>query len=181
MAAANDELLEKAHWFDMQALTEIYDLFSPGIYRYALRLLGDPLQAEDCVADTFSRFLHALKQGGGPRNQLQAYLYRIAHNWITDRYRREPLPPLELGEQTPASSGIPDEAGADVVEQARLRAALFRLTPEQRQVVVLKFVEGWENEAIAEMMKKPLGAVKALQHRALGALKRWLLAEEKNK
>ncbi len=175
MAAEKDELLERARRFDLQALADIYDQFSPGVYRYALRLLGDPLLAEDCVADSFSRFLTALKNGGGPQDHLQAYLYRIAHNWITDHYRRQPPPPLELDEHIPAEAGQP----GDVLEQARLRAALFRLTPEQRQVVVLKFVEGWENDAVAGMMNKPLSAVKALQHRALNALKRMLLPEEK--
>jgi RNA polymerase sigma-70 factor (ECF subfamily) len=49
------------------------------------------------------------------------------------------------------------------------------LTPDQRQVVILKFLEGWSNAEVAETLNKPVGAVKSLQHRALGALRRILL------
>src|SRR5512146_2939232 len=91
------ELIKRAHSLEDQALTEIYDRWSPGLYRYALRLLGEADLAEECVADTYSRFLQILRDGGGPREFLQAYLYRTAHNWITDHYRRNPvhLVPLE--------------------------------------------------------------------------------------
>lgn len=171
-------LLNKAQRFDLDALAQIYDLYSPGLYRYALRLLGDPHQAEDCVADTFSRFLQALRGGGGPQSHLQAYLYRIAHNWITDSYRRQPPPPLELNEQHPDLKENPAGQATQRLEQANLRAALVRLTPDQRQVVILKFLEGWDNEKIAESVNKPVTAIKALQHRALAALRRMLVEND---
>jgi RNA polymerase sigma-70 factor (ECF subfamily) len=169
-------LLERARQFDRQALAEIYDLYSPGLYRYAMRRLGDPQLAEECVAETFSRFLHALRDGKGPRDFLQAYLYRVAHNWITDLYRREP-PPEPLDEAEPALTTDPDVAAEQALRDDRLRRALRGLTPEQQQVILLKFVEEWENEAIARALNKPVGAVKSLQHRALAKLQR-LLSEE---
>jgi RNA polymerase sigma-70 factor, ECF subfamily len=48
------------------------------------------------------------------------------------------------------------------------------LTPDQRQAIILKYLEDWENNAIAQAMNKPVGAVKALQHRGLEALRRIL-------
>src|SRR5512138_184862 len=95
---SEQDLLNGARALDMQALAAIYDRYSPGLYAYAMRLLGDECQAEDCVAETFSRFLKSLRAGQGPEEHLQAYLYRIAHNWITDLYRRQPPPPFELDE-----------------------------------------------------------------------------------
>ena len=77
-------ILERAKRFEAQALEEIFDTFSPGIYRYAFRLLGDADLARECMSETFSRFLQAVKREGGPDNYLQAYLYRITHNWFTD-------------------------------------------------------------------------------------------------
>ena len=74
---------------DPEVLEQVYDLYSPGLYRYAYRLLGDDQLAEDCVSETFSRFLTALRVERGPEKNLKAYLYRIAHNWITDYYRSE--------------------------------------------------------------------------------------------
>jgi RNA polymerase sigma-70 factor (ECF subfamily) len=176
----NSDLLLRAKCFDLQALGEVYDLYSPGLYGYAFRLLGDASLAEDCVSETFSRFLQALKAGKGPQDYLQAYLYRIAHNWITDHYRRQPPPPLSLEEEHGLSESHPEQETAHRQEQEQVRAALQRLTPEQRQVVVLKFLEGWSNETIANAIDKPVGAVKSLQHRALDSLRRMLAGGKKD-
>jgi len=56
--------------------------------------------------------------------------------------------------------------------------ALRRLTPDQQQVIALKYLEGWENKEIAISLKKPVGAIKSLQHRALASLKKNLKSEE---
>ena len=172
------ELLQRARAYDQTALASIYDDYSPRIYRYAWRLLGDEALAEECVADSFSRFLQALRDKRGVQDHLQAYLYRIAHNWITDRYRRQPPAALELSEALP-------DPGDDLFAQAessircqQVRSALKMLTPDQRQVVVLKFLEGLSNDEIARSVRRPVTAVKALQHRALAALRRLLPAEE---
>ena len=85
----NDErsLLQRASQLDEKALVEVFDCYHAGIYRYAMRLTGEAHLAEECTSETFLRFLNALHKGMGPREHLQAYLYRIAHNWITDHYR----------------------------------------------------------------------------------------------
>ena len=167
--------MERAKRFEAQVLEEIFDTFSPGIYRYAFRLLGDEDLARECMSETFSRFLVALKRESGPDNYLQAYLYRIAHNWVTDFYRSKTPPTLPLDSETPASpANEPHQALAEKMMKLQLRDALTLLTPDQRQVIVLKYLEDWENEAIARTLNKPVGAVKALQHRALEALRRIL-------
>jgi RNA polymerase sigma-70 factor (ECF subfamily) len=175
-----NDLLKKASRMDQEALAEIYDRFSPGVYRYALRQLGDAALAEDCVAETFSRFLKALSRGGGPRRYLQAYLYRTAHNWISDHFRRKthdlvPFDPGAIVDPSPP----PEQKAVARAEQRQVQEALAELTPDQRQVVVLKYLEGWSNQDIAVTMDKTVGAVKALQNRALSGLKRQLLREEK--
>lgn len=173
------DLLKKASRMDLQALAEIYDQYSPRVYRYALRQLGDTALAEDCVAETFSRFLKALSRGGGPKKYLQAYLFRTAHNWISDHFRRKKPEFVSLDPDSHVDpSPRPEQEAVSRSEQRRVRAALARLTPEQRQVVVLKFLEGWSNQDIAVTMDKTVGAVKALQNRALSGLKRQLLPEE---
>jgi RNA polymerase sigma-70 factor, ECF subfamily len=177
MSTAEEILLHRAHNFDLESLGEIYDTYSPRVYRYAVRLLGDPDLAEECVSETFQRFLVALKNGGGPQDHLQAYLYRIAHNWITDQYRRQP-PVLELSEYLSDENANPAQHALDRIDQSLVRSALMRLTPDQRQVIILRFLEGWDNEETARIMDKPYGAIKALQHRALETLKRLLLSEK---
>lgn len=177
MTTVNEQhLLTRAQRFDLDALAEIYDLYSPGLYAYAMRLLGDSSQADDCVAETFRRYLQALKAGKGPKHHLKAYLYRIAHNWITDQYRRQPLPSLSLeGDPPLPTDQHPEQEADERLEREQVRRALQCLTPEQRQVIMLKYVEGWENQAIAAALNKPVGAVKSLQHRALESLRRILL------
>src|SRR4030066_1051969 len=165
-------IIERARRFESQALEEIFDKFSPGIYRYAYRLLGDADLAQDCMSETFSRFLAALKQENGPDTFLQAYLYRIAHNWVTDYYRSKVPASLPLDDLVTADpADEPHQVVTNGMESQQLRAALTLLTPDQRQVIVLKYLDDWENEAIAQTLHKHIGAVKALQHRALAALR----------
>jgi RNA polymerase sigma-70 factor (ECF subfamily) len=174
--ASEKQLIKGARKFNQQTLAEIYDRYSPGIFRYAVRLLNDSEQAENCVSETFSRFLTALQRGGGPKDHLQAYLYRIAQNWITDQYRRQPSLPLDAEFAVDPDPKVdPQSASADAIIREQVRNALMKLTPDQRRVVVLKFLEGWSNIEVAEAMGKPVGAVKSLQHRALAALRRLLL------
>jgi RNA polymerase sigma-70 factor, ECF subfamily len=173
------ELLEGAKRLDTKALAAIYDQFNRGIYIYSLRLLGEHDLAEECVAETFSRFLHALHTGSGPQQYLQAYLYRIAHNWITDSYRSQASFSTELDEnladeERPSLPQSLDES----LEQARIRAALRQLSDDQRQVIALRFLEGWENEDVAAALNKPIGAIRALQHRAIASLRK-ILTEDK--
>jgi len=175
------DLLQGARRFDQQALGDIYDLYSGKLYAYAMRLLGSQELAEDCVADTFSRFLLALKNGGGPQDFLQAYLYRIAHNWITDTYRRQPPPALELREELAAKDKSVELRAEENIQQNRLRSALRMLTEDQRQVIVLRFLEDMENEEVAAVLQKEVGAVKALQHRAVASLRRILAPLEDRK
>jgi RNA polymerase sigma-70 factor (ECF subfamily) len=169
------QLLRLAKEYDQQALVEIYDLYSPGLYRYAVRLLNNPDLAEDCVAESFSRLLSALHKKGGPKKNLRAYLYRIAHNWITDQYRRE-IPEQTIddidqqADPSPTTSHLVDES----LEREKVRTAIRNLTPDQRQVILLKFLEGWSNAEVAESLNKPVGAVKSLQHRALRSLRQKL-------
>jgi RNA polymerase sigma-70 factor (ECF subfamily) len=172
--SAEKELLKAALRFEQKALAQIYDLYSPELYRYAARFLGDASVAEDCVAETFSRFLKAIHAKRGPKDYLKAYLYRIAHNWIADYYRRTP-DVIELKETHPdLDNNAPEQEASLRMRQAQVRMAMQQLTPDQQQVIALKYLEGWKNEEIAEAVKKPVGAVKSLQHRALAQLKKHL-------
>lgn len=168
-------LLHGARIFDPDCLAEIYDRYSPELYAYAWRLLGDANLAEDCTAEVFTRLLSALRTGGGPNDHLRAYLYRSAHNWVTDHYRRRP--PLDLDENLPSGAVGPEAQTEQGQRQRRMRAALLRLTPEQRQVVLLRYYQQLDPGETAAAVGRPLGAVKSMQHRALAALRR-LLSEE---
>jgi RNA polymerase sigma-70 factor (ECF subfamily) len=165
--------------FNKQDLIDIYEHHSPGIYRYAFRLLGNQNVTEDCVSETFSRFLGAVRRGGGPTDNVQAYLYRVAHNWITDYYRRRPLPelPLEAGEHTEPGSN-PDSLVSEALEREQVRAAILRLPPEQQQIIQLRFLESWSHEEISQVLSKTADATRSMQYRALVSLRRMLIDEK---
>ncbi len=174
-----DAWLPQAYQLNEQALSDLYQMLSPRLYRYAYRLLGNAADAEDIVAETFHRLLLALRHGNGPRQHLSAYLYRIAHNLITDRYRRQPLPELPFDEALEAGDADRPEISAPLrIAQERARSALWQLTPDQRLVITLKYFEGLSNEEVAAALGKPIGAVKSLQHRGLEALRRILQTEQ---
>ena len=158
---------------DKQALIEIYEHHSSGIFRYAYRMLDDHDLAEDCVADTFHRFLVAV-QKGTPFENTRAYLYRIAHNWITDHYRRQP-PAIALDEDYhKAPEGNPSQIVGEELDRQRVRSALLRLSPEQRQVIELRFMENWSHNEVADALGKSIEATRALQYRAVEALRQIL-------
>ena len=176
--SAERELLQAALRFDQKALAQIYDLYSPELYRYAARFLGDPTVADDCVADTFSRFLKAIHARRGPKDYLRAYLYRIAHNWVADYYRRAP-DVVELKDTQPQDENSPEQEADLRMRQAQTRKAILQLTPDQQQVITFKYLQGMNNEEVAQALHKPVGAVKSLQHRALARLEK-ILSKEKS-
>lgn len=171
------ELLRQASQLNTKALAEIYDTYSPGIYRYSMRLLGDMTLAEDCVAETFARFLKSLQERRGPCDNLQAYLYRIVHNQIVDLYRSN-KETFELSDAIRSEADVPEEEAAKRIRQKQVRRAIRHLTPDQQHVISLKYLEDRSNEEVARALKKPVGAIKSIQHRALKSLFR--LLEEKS-
>lgn len=170
----DEGLISRIQEFDMSALEWVYDQYNEAIYWYGYRLLGSQDRAEECVAETFSRFLQALKNGKGPKKYVRPYLYRMAHNWITDQYRRAIPEDEGLPENHPSQNNFPEEIAIDRFECQRIRKILLDLPENQRQAIVLKFLEGLENQEIATAMNKPVGAVKALQHRGLKTLRKKL-------
>lgn len=162
--------------YNRSDLITIYEQHNGELFRYAYRLLDDAALAEDCVSETFSRFLKAVRDGLGPVENVRAYLYRVAHNWITDYYRRQPLPLLSLDAELHAEAdNNPSQLVTDEMERERVRLALLRLPPEQRQVIELRFLEDWPHDAVAAALGKSIEATRTLQHRALVSLRRSLL------
>lgn len=160
-----------------QALIEIYEQQSPRLFRYAFRLLGNSDLAEECVAETFSRFLKAVQNGGARPDNVQAYLYRMAHNWIIDHYRSDETEELDA-ERHVDTHGNPAAVLTRQMEQERVRRALMQLSAVQRQVILLRFLEDWSHEQVSAAIGKSIEATRAIQHRALSALRALLVEQE---
>ncbi|MEJ2759341.1 MAG: sigma-70 family RNA polymerase sigma factor [Anaerolineales bacterium] len=181
MNNTDTELLNLAKDFDQTALTNIYDRYSTALYRYAYHQTGNQQIAEDCVSETFSRFLKALQNKRGPKDYLKAYLYRIAHNWITDLYRRKSSTEESLNEvefALPAENAKVEATVLKGITAETLRQQIARLNQAQRQVIVLKHLEGLGNAEVAEIIGKNVGSVKALNSRGLNNLRKFLNEDE---
>ncbi|MBN1248070.1 MAG: sigma-70 family RNA polymerase sigma factor [Anaerolineae bacterium] len=172
---SGEELLRRAQNWDESALAEIYDTFGPPIHRYIYRKTGNLDAAQDLTSETFHRFLLALKRGGGPREHLSGWLYRVAHNLIVDYYRDQPdVPHAALDDADPSRPATQDEHVARKDRASRARAALLALTPLQRQVISLRYLEEMSLKDTAAVLGRTVGSIKALQHRAIDSLQRLL-------
>ena len=165
--------------FDRQSLITCYERYNGELYRFAYRLLGDAATAEDCVSETFYRFLKVVRDGRGPLENTRAYLYRVARNWVTDYYRGQAYSPTTLDNELDGDpEANPSSLVAEQLEHERVRAAVLRLPPDQQQVIMLRFVEEWSHEEVAAALGKSIEATRTLQHRALAALRQQLRLEE---
>ena len=175
--AVSDEhnLLMRAREYDTAALGELYDQYAPKIYSYILYQVCDDCLAEDLTANVFRKVLDAVLTSKAWQQSFTSWLYRIAHNAVVDHYRRnknnESLP---LDERLVAASDDPVAAVESRLSREDIKQALLALTLDQREVVALKFFEGFSNLETAQVMGKTEGAIKSLQYRALGALRRQL-------
>jgi RNA polymerase sigma-70 factor (ECF subfamily) len=174
-------LIRLAQQGEAEACAALYDHHYDAVYRYCYYRVSDVTQAQDLTSEVFVRMVEKLDTYRARGRPLLAWLYTIARNLITDMHRhngKAAYIPLEEV-TTFGQDGRQDMArGVDRrLEADCLAAALRHLTEEQRQVVLLRFMEDYRNGQVARILDKSEGAIKALQHRALKSLRRALEKE----
>jgi len=177
--SSEDALLEGAIRAEPAALGMLYDLYVEKIYAYIYHRVGQADLAEDLTGQVFMRMLEAVRTGRVWHTSFSGWLYRIAHNLVVDHYRRKKRATIvDLDDAAPvrAQTGDPIDSMESQFERERLRAALAKLTDEQAQVIGLRFLEDLSIAEVAQIMDKTEGAVKALQYRAVLALRRVMQA-----
>ncbi|MEE9618046.1 MAG: sigma-70 family RNA polymerase sigma factor [Anaerolineae bacterium] len=173
------QLIERARRGNRGALGELYRRHVDAIYRYVHLRVGDPTVAEDLTAEVFLRALEGLGEYRYTGVPLIAWLYRIARARTADHWRRAGrYQEIELSDKIAATGSDPEVIASARIERSDLVAALRRLTDNQQQVIILRFVEEMSLAQAAAVMGKTVGAVKALQHRALASLAR-LMGEQR--
>ena len=158
----------------------LYDRHVAAIYRYVYYRVRDDAEAEDLTSDVFIRALKAMPRYE-PRQAFLAWLYRIARNAVIDRARKgNRQVSFEDALEHPGVDKIvePDAEILAHSDSATLRDALQKLTPLQREVVVLRFLEGYSTLEIAGMVGKREGTVRGIQFRAIGALRQLIPSRE---
>jgi RNA polymerase sigma-70 factor (ECF subfamily) len=162
------------------AVTRVYTAYAPALFRFFLAAVGDRPTAEDLTSDVFKSAIEDLPRFRGPVEALGGWLFGIAHHDLSDYRRRQArnrVQPLdELLEEAAAAGGAvdPEEVALDRVEGDRVLAALRLLTPDQREVLLLRLVANLTAPEAAGILNKSTDAVKALQHRGLASLARVL-------
>jgi RNA polymerase sigma-70 factor (ECF subfamily) len=170
------DLLQQARQLEEGALTRIFDEYYEPIYRYVYRHMGVAQVAEDLVAEVFHSFLEELKMKRGPSTHLRAWLYRVAHNMMVDEIRRNKRRIHETldEESSPGVDGGMSDRLQQSMAQQFTQQALEQLTDKQRDVLVLRYIQGLEIEEVATTLNMTTGTVKSLQHRGLEAMRRYL-------
>ena len=158
---------------DPQAIGAVNDQLYPEVYRYILYRLGDQSLAEDLASDVFVRLLEAVQQKKGPQTNLKGWLISTASHAVADHLRRIYRRPTETISDSIQDLGPGPQNEFEQREQNHVvQQAYAQLTDEQQNVLALRFSQGYSLEETADVMKKNINAVKALQFRALAALQR---------
>lgn len=153
-------VIERARNGDQEAFVLIYERFSPQIYRYVYRLVGSQELADDITQETFMKAFQGIRAIARDSN-VSAWLYRIASNACFDILRRRKLitwmPILEESEKS--SDFTSDDFAPQVIESQIVRRTLREMPPALSVCLVLRSVEGFSCEEIAEILKIPKGTV----------------------
>ena len=156
-----------------QVISAVYDRYFSDVYRFVFYRISNEQVAEDIASDVFVRLLEAVKKHRGPQSNIKGWLLATASHAVADYLRNAYRRPTEV-----LSESVPDQASSltdeiDYRQQAdSVRQAYAQLTPDQQNVLALRFGSGCSLEETATAMQKNINAVKALQFRALQALQR---------
>jgi RNA polymerase sigma-70 factor, ECF subfamily len=173
---SEQQLLARVRARERRALAETFDRYYEPLYRYIYRHVGQQATAENLAAEVFRQLLEALRAGSGPRQYLRAWLYRVAHNLYVNELRHQSYrDDLPLDTTVAADGPDLDAAAQRALVAGHVQEALDQLTVKQREVIILKFLEGMSNEETAAVLDLEYGSVKALQHRALASMRRYLI------
>jgi RNA polymerase sigma-70 factor (ECF subfamily) len=171
------ELVARAQQSDRDAWDEIFQRHYQRVYVFVFMRVGDAMAAEDVTADVFVEAWKGIRRYSYRGVPLLSWLYRIAHNLVADFLRRSKR--AKTQRLNDDHSNVPHSAdqSENVALWESVSAAFRRLTIEQQQVLVSRFIEGLTLAETAAAMGKNENAIKALEFRALKSVRRILGAD----
>ncbi len=171
-----ESLVRRAKQGDQKAFTQLYEEHFNRIYRYVALRIGDRLEAEDMTQQVFVNALQSISSFKWKGTPFAAWLFRIAHNQVVDYLRKKKKQPaVPLDESLVSSGSNPQLMAEQSLDIEQLLLATRGLTEAQREVISLRFAGELSIAQVAKIMGKSQGAVKALQHSAIVALRKALL------
>jgi RNA polymerase sigma-70 factor (ECF subfamily) len=180
LRTSDEALIRRAQALDPGALAELYDRHFDGIYRYLYTRVRHEADAEDLTEQVFLKMVDSIQRYKPQGVAFSSWLYRIAHNLLVDRYRRAGRDAVELSTELRDNRPNADPAAMaqNSEDRRRLMAAIERLTPEQQQIITMRFIDNLEVDEVARLTHRRPGAVHSMQHRALASLYRFLMEQE---
>jgi len=177
-------LIQRAQQFaDPQAFDGLYLLYADRVFRFLAARLGNTEAAEEVTSQVFLRLIEKIGQYQmSPKDNaaiFTAWLYRLAYNKMIDVLRRQKHQQhvsIQVAEAIPYGQPL-HEAVEEHIEFQQVMEKVQLLNEQQRQVILLRFIEGMSIAETAHIMDKSEGAIKALQHRSLESLRRFLQEE----
>jgi RNA polymerase sigma-70 factor (ECF subfamily) len=168
------ELVARGQQGDREALEELYLIHFDRIYSYLHVSVGNRHDAEDLTTQTFLKMLEKIGSFRWQSAPFSAWLFRIAHNLAMDHFRsrRRWQPEEEVPEPVGDAEPSAELAAMQTIGRESMLKLIERLSPEQQQVLTLKFVFNLPNAEVAAILDKTEGAIKSLQHRALVSLQK---------
>jgi RNA polymerase sigma-70 factor (ECF subfamily) len=168
------ELVARGQQGDREALEELYLIHFDRIYSYLHVSVGNRHDAEDLTTQTFLKMLEKIGSFKWQSAPFSAWLFRIAHNLAMDHFRarRRWQPEEEVPEQPGEEEPSAELVAMQTIGRESMLKLIDRLSPEQQQVLTLKFVFNLPNAEVAAILDKTEGAIKSLQHRALVSLQK---------
>jgi len=171
-----ESLVRRAQQQDQQAFAQLYEEHFDKIYRYVALRIGDRAEAEDITQQVFLKALRSISSFRWKGTPFSAWLFRIAHNQMVDHLRKKTKQAtVPIDESAISSSNDPQLLIEQKLNIEQLISATKRLTEAQREVISLRFAGELPITQVAKIMGKSEGAVKALQHSAIVALRKVLL------
>lgn len=181
LEATTSELIARAQSGDARVITDLYERYRQDVFRYLYYRVGDLQAAEDLTSDVFLRMITALEGYRQQNASFEAWLFQIARNLAIDYHRKSRLRNhLPLDDDFVAETQQVDKTVERNLTHEHLRRALARLNDIQRDVIVLRFVNGMPISIVAQTLHKSEDSIKSLQRRALSALRETLTEWEVN-
>ena len=173
-----ESLVRRAQHCDQEAFAQLYEEHFDKIYRYVTLKIGNETEAEDMTQQVFLNALQSISSFKWKGVPFSAWLFRIAHNQVVDYFRSKKRTVVPLDESLVSSSDNPQSATERKLDIEQLILATKQLTEAQREVISLRFAGELSIAQVAKAMGKSQGAVKALQHSAIVALRKTLQVTE---
>lgn len=168
--AADGEIVRAVLAGDTERYAELVQRYRDRYARYAARMLGSADAAEDAVQDAFIRAYDQLEQCREPDNFVGWFFLILRNRCFAERRKAREAVPLEAAGEV-AARERPDGIVEQTEQRRALQRALLALTPEQREVFVLKHVEGLSYEDIAQRLGTSVPSLKMRMHRAYDRLR----------